>query len=315
MRPRTGSFFRRVFLWILSLALLLSAGSSALFYYRQMGDLQDDLELRSRSLINGLAAQVAMGVYAQDPALLSVAAQRLGDEPDVLFVAIYDTKQRELAHSGTFVPSPQAALMDEILREGRPPQPIAIDHAYLDRYAPIQLGGRDPLDVAYTRFADEGGAPTTIGVARVGFNLQIRNARLRETLRFGVLLGVSMLLLGAAVAYFIAGAVSGPILALARGADEIRAGNLHPRIDVTGQDELAILGDSFLRMAERLRKTMMALSALNRDLEEEVARRTRQLQSAYEFTSLLNAPIDRRGTDPVEVRPLSTRLVDDVREE
>jgi signal transduction histidine kinase/HAMP domain-containing protein len=137
-----------------------------------------------------------------------------------------------------------------------------------------------------------------VGVARIGLSLRPASERLREVLRWGVLLGLSLLGLGAAAAYFIAGKISVPILALARGADEIRSGNLHPRIDVQRDDELGILAESFVRMAARLRETMAQLEALNRNLEAEVVRRTRQIQHAYEFTSVLNSPIDRTGTDP-----------------
>ena len=48
-------------------------------------------------------------------------------------------------------------------------------------------------------------------------------------------------------------------------------------------------------MAARLRETMSELSQLNRNLEGEVQRRTRQIRLAYAFTSVLNSPIDRRG--------------------
>ena len=126
-------------------------------------------------------------------------------------------------------------------------------------------------------------------------------------LAFSVGLGLALMVFGVVAALLIAGRLSGPIMSLARGADEIRSGNLHPRINVRRSDELGLLADSFMRMAERLRESMQALSQLNRNLENEVKRRTKQLRLAYAFTSVLNSPIDR-SVDAMDAADLTVML-------
>ena len=78
----------------------------------------------------------------------------------------------------------------------------------------------------------------------------------------------------------IAGRISGPILALARGADEIRGGNLDVKIPVASHDEIGVLADSFNRMAARLRETVANQPRTNFTVEQRGfdARRVRQRQ-------------------------------------
>ena len=67
-----------------------------------------------------------------------------------------------------------------------------------------------------------------VGIVRLGLSIEPAQERLRQVLVFSVGLGVVLMALGVVAALLIAGRLSGPIMALARGADEIRSGNLHP---------------------------------------------------------------------------------------
>ena len=319
MRQRS-SFFRQVFLWLLGISLLMSVGSGAIYYSRQLAFIEEDRQQRAELLLGYLATQSQLGAYAGDKVLLEQPVRRMMDQKDVMFVAVYDSSGKQLIKSsgraGLTPPEPPAGLLKEMLAQTRHDaelrqknqndifgQSVAAKHNHfytiekwncLDIYAPIVVSERGgPGVAAYVSPSDLLNHERVVGVARVGLSLETASERLRDVLRWGVGLGLLLLALGATAAYFIAGRISVPILELARGADEIRNGNLHPRIDVHRTDELGMLAESFLRMAERLRETMSALSRLNRDLESEVKRRTRQIRLAYAFTSVLNSPIDR----------------------
>ncbi|HNN95518.1 MAG TPA: HAMP domain-containing protein, partial [Pseudomonadota bacterium] len=317
MRQRS-SFFRQVFLWLLAISLLMSVGSGAIYYSRQLTFAAEDREQRAELLLGYLATQSELGAYAGDRVLLDGPMRRMADLQDIVYVAVYDGSGHELSNtgmrSGEHPPEPPPGLINELLRRARQetevPQPrgnIFMQSASrlrhqiqndklncLDLYAPIVTSERGPPGVtAFLYPSDRLARDRIVGVARVGLSLAAANERLNEVARWGAGLGLLLLVLGATAAYFIAGRISVPILELARGADEIRNGNLHPRINVNRSDELGMLAESFTRMAERLRETMSALSRLNRDLESEVKRRTRQIRLAYAFTSVLNSPIDR----------------------
>ena len=110
-------------------------------------------------------------------------------------------------------------------------------------------------------------------------------------LRWGIYLTLVVLAMGATAALILARHISQPILALARGADEIRRGTLGYQLDLKRNDELGLLAESFNRMSAKLRQTVESLEHLNRNLEEEVSRRTLALRRSRDFIALLNAPL------------------------
>jgi signal transduction histidine kinase len=330
---RRSSFFRQVFFWLLGMALFMSLGSGAVFYNQQYRFLEQDQRQRSSLLLGALASQCQMGAYASDRAILSQPVQRMAQIDDVEFVAVYDSQGGELlktnTRTGTHMSDPppaklRAYLADVVLQTvknvpsrqtrdaldwGLWTKPLEERHeTYIDLYAPILLSDRNPAGLtAFTNPLDSGVRDRVVGIVRLGLSIEPAQERLRQVLVFSVGLGVVLMALGVVAALLIAGRLSGPIMALARGADEIRSGNLHPRINVRRSDELGLLADSFVRMAERLRESMQALSQLNRNLESEIKRRTKQLRLAYAFTSVLNSPIDRSG-DAMDAADLTVML-------
>ena len=330
---RRGSFFRQVFFWLLGMSLLMSIGSGAIYYSRQLSFIEKDRTQRAHLLLGYLATQSQLGAYAGDRTLLTLPVRRMADQEDVVFVAVYDAQGRELirtsARSGRPPPEPPAGLLNTVLTEGGHETENAHDPARdlfeqgiarrvwpianetfncTDLYAAIVISERGvPGVAAYVHPSDRLNRDRVVGVVRVGLSLESASERLTEVLRWGAGLGLLLLAVGAGAAYIIAGRISVPILALARGADEIRNGNLFPRIAVRRSDELGLLAESFVRMAAQLRESMSALSQLNRNLESEVKRRTRQLRLAYAFTSVLNSPIDR-SVDAVDAADLTVML-------
>ena len=330
---RRSSFFRQVFFWLLGMSLLMSIGSGAIYYSRQLSFIEKDRTQRAHLLLGYLATQSQLGAYAGDRSLLSHPVRRMADEEDVVFVAVYDARGRELiktsARSGHSPPEPPSGLLQTVLTEGghenetvRDPSRDLFEQGIsrrvwpihneafncTDLYAAIVISERGtPGVAAYVNPSDRLTRDRVVGVVRVGLSMESAAERLHEVLRWGVGLGLLLLAVGAGAAYIIAGRISVPILDLARGADEIRSGNLYPRIAVRRSDELGLLAESFVRMAERLRESMSALSQLNRNLESEVKRRTRQLRLAYAFTSVLNSPIDRSG-DAMDAADLTVML-------
>ncbi len=331
---RRSSFFVQVFFWLFGMALCMSLGSGAIFYNQQYRFLEEDQRQRSRLLLGSLAYQCQLGAYAMDRSILSQPVQRMAQIDDVEFVAVYDAQGVELLKTTTRTGKPmldptpaklRSYLSDVLIKTAKkkPAKPISRDvlepgvildpleeryDTFVDLYAPIILSDRggpglgafiNPLDLAVH--------DRVVGLVRIGLSIEPAQERLRQVLFFSVGLGVFLMMLGGAAALFIAGRLSGPIMALARGADEIRSGNLHPRINVRRSDELGLLADSFVRMAERLRESMQALSQLNRNLESEIKRRTKQLRLAYAFTSVLNSPIDRSG-DAMDAADLTVML-------
>ncbi len=69
------------------------------------------------------------------------------------------------------------------------------------------------------------------------------------------------------IAFYVARGLTGPIKALAEGADEIAHGNLGHRVDVLAEDELAILVSTFNDMSAKLESNSIELSERRKYIE------------------------------------------------
>ena len=87
-------------------------------------------------------------------------------------------------------------------------------------------------------------------------------------------------------AFYIARGLTGPIKALAKGADEIARGNLGHRVDVLAEDELALLVAAFNQMSSRLEANSDELG----NTERYVARRF----SNHSATGVISFDADNR---------------------
>ncbi|MBK6849311.1 MAG: HAMP domain-containing protein [Proteobacteria bacterium] len=183
-------------------------------------------------------------------------------------------------------------MIDQLAREldGPPLQRAALSH--IDFFAPV-VSVAD--DAEYGLFGDGGRArPTLLGVAQIGLSRRPAEARLHAVLAAGARVALLVLGSGILIALLLSARISRPILALARGADELREGQLGLQLRVRRRDELGLLADSFNRMSARLHHTMQSLAHLNRTLESEVQRRTEALRRSRDFAALLNAPLRLR---------------------
>jgi signal transduction histidine kinase/HAMP domain-containing protein len=293
-KPQPRRRFRtRVFMSLLGLSLVTSVVSGWVFYSLQLKFIEQDRSRRANTLLTSLATQVELGAYARDASLCDLPARRTFREDDVVMAGVYDPAGREILRLSAPAlgtpPLPSREQLEPLLRD--PDHlPLRIQaEGYDDLWTPIVTTAR-PAAVALS--SEPGGLSTArevVGLARVGLSLTPAREQLKEVLHTGEYLAAALACLGALAALFIARRISGPILALAAGADAIRAGNLDVRIHAGTNDEIGLLATSFNAMAAELRETLTKLEALNRNLEGEVSRRTDEIRRSAEFTAILNA--------------------------
>jgi signal transduction histidine kinase len=150
-----------------------------------------------------------------------------------------------------------------VLREGQPwlARAQVLDRWYLTAYEPIFDPRRQIIGALY------------VGLLEAPFD------RLKN-LAHGSLFG--LLLLGGGLGYLfsrqIADHLSRPVQRLAESAERVAAGERDIRLPVAGEDEIGHLTAAFNRMTAALRQRDEELGDLTRDLENQVAHRTTELE-------------------------------------
>jgi signal transduction histidine kinase len=94
--------------------------------------------------------------------------------------------------------------------------------------------------------------------------------------------------------FIIAQGITVPLRNLIRTAQTIAKGNLDQRVLIRSSDEVGILGTTFNDMARSLAAREEQLQELNRNLEDMVRQRTRELESSHE--ALKQAYLDLQNT-------------------
>jgi signal transduction histidine kinase len=287
-------FQSRLLGYLIALSCLTSVVAGGIYYSRQVKFVRAEQTARGQTLISNLAGQSELGAYSNDAAFLAAPVRRAFLEKDVTYAVVYNRRGEILIEMVKPDVKVDLRLPPDLLRlllidtRGEPVRRPGALHD--DLLAPVISVQGDVEEGLYG--ASSGVQPaTTIGVARIGLSTRPAQRKLDEILRWGIYLGLIVLALGALLALLLARRISQPILALARGADEVRRGNLGYQLQVTRADELGLLAESFNRMSQKLKSTVESLAHLNRNLEQEVTVRTLALRRSRDFVALLNAPL------------------------
>lgn len=287
-------FQSRLLGYLIALSCLTSVVAGGIYYSRQVKFVRAEQTARGQTLISNLAGQSELGAYSGDAAFLAAPVRRAFLEKDVTYAVVYNRRGEILIEMVKPDVKVDLRLPPDLLRlllidtRGEPVRRPGVLHD--DLLAPVISVQGDVEEGLYG--APSGVQPaTTIGVARLGLSTRPAQRKLDEILRWGIYLGLIVLALGALFALLLARRISQPILALARGADEVRRGNLGYQLHVTRADELGLLAESFNRMSQKLKSTVESLAHLNRNLEQEVTVRTLALRRSRDFVALLNAPL------------------------
>ena len=120
-----------------------------------------------------------------------------------------------------------------------------------------------------------------LGVLDVAMSLAPTDRLIRERALILAAFGLGTIaLVCLLVAFTLHRYVGRPVRRLLTGTQKIASGEFAHRIPVTGNDEIAELARSFNRMSESLGKAYAELQALASTLEQRVAQKTQELQTA-----------------------------------
>jgi two-component system sensor histidine kinase BaeS len=135
---------------------------------------------------------------------------------------------------------------------------------------------------------------------------RLNNAALIAALVAGVLAFI--------LAFFLAYRIMRPVKELTRAAEKLGKGDLSQRVQVSGKDELAVLADSFNRMADSLQDSEEKRRSMTSDIAHELRNPLAVQRANLEALQDGIYPLTPENIEPViEQNALLTRLVEDLR--
>jgi signal transduction histidine kinase len=133
-----------------------------------------------------------------------------------------------------------------------------------------------------------------------------------------VIFGVVIFVVASMLAWALAQSVVRPVTELTDAAQDIAGGQLDEPITISGQDEIGRLGQALDTMRLKLRNSLTRIRHWNRELEERVRKRTRELEASrndLEATSIENSRLYEELQKKEALRSELLRKVISVQEE
>ncbi|MFH1302361.1 MAG: ATP-binding protein [Planctomycetota bacterium] len=265
--------------------------TSSYLLERQSDSYWRELESSGETMIKMLAINAESGVLFESEYELQELLQVLEPFESVAFAAVTNTTGKVLAQTGTFDIDPQQWSLcqaeqnkdlslyrhDVSDRSGRSlfimEAPVTSQTQQISRE---NLGITSGLDKSI-QYAQQ---PTLIGHIALGMSVDEVDKAITEGRLTVILLAVAILLVSILIVTVIVSAITKPITELVAVTDQVSRGDLSRKLEISRNDEIGHLADTFNRMVESLKMSRDEVEEYNRTLEEKIIERTKQLEDA-----------------------------------
>ncbi|MEE8386049.1 MAG: HAMP domain-containing protein, partial [Dehalococcoidia bacterium] len=259
---------RLKFIVLISLLILITSVMLSQFFLDHLEtEESQDLRRLGVSIARNLAFNAELGVLARNRPMLLNLTQGPLQEPQVVYVRVYDREGEELARQNTFdgliLSRPGGERVDTGTTPGAWGELVSMRLSAPGREEFDAVEIRVPVTTVSSLVADEEigflleseAAPAVvevIGSVVVGLSLeenQAESARLRRAV--GLLTGL-VVMFGILMTVLIVQIVIKPINRMVEATGRIAEGKLDESVDASTGDEIGDLGRAFNRMAENL---------------------------------------------------------------
>ncbi len=277
---------------LLIIGTLLSV--STFLNNKQANSIRRELETSGETMIRMLAISSEAGVMFESTYELDDVLKILTQFEDISYAGIYNTDNMILASIGEYkeVDFTRSSLMehsdrglnselcrDYYIEDIKGDQFIELNYPVLARYEKI-----DRENLGRTSLTDRNGGSEyiteEIGSIKIILSLKKVNQSIIDARNASFILILFVVILALTILAMLIRVITQPIKKMLEATDQISRGDLSQKVDISQQDEIGQLAQTFNQMVESLKHSRDEIEEYNRNLEEKIIERTLALEEA-----------------------------------
>jgi signal transduction histidine kinase len=289
--------FTAVIIFMVIMGIIITRRESSIMYR--------DIERQGRILAETLAIPVMndliyekLGLVEEGGLIDNYVTEIFGSKDiDLLYIAVLDTDGRVIAHN-------DFNEYDKVYEDPITARSLLSDSTILQKFNDNN-GGYDALDVA---------TPLSIGKKRWGtlkfaISLERLDKEVQAVILHAIIITLVLLALSLGAIILLSRRFIRPITDLARTMERAGGDTLDVKVHTRGSDEIALLGQSFNQMIERIRRSNLKLQQTHNELLKFVG----TIESSGK--NVLDMKVDIEGCDEITLLCASfNSMIDRIRE-
>ena len=286
--PVRMGLFTKLQVLTVALIFLTAATMSGFYLWQQAHDETSQMRVQSGGIAQLIADLAEYDVYTHNTAGLAGLLDRVAGRADIAYVIIADAGGKVLVER-----SLDPALDVQSLHQAGTPAMAFTAGAvqdttvtvngqrYQESVAQVWLRAEPDLaDPAPPASRPPEASAKPIGYVRLGISFERQRERVRSGL-IGALTVVGLLTLVALLAtQVLTRRLVAPLERLTRAARAVGSGRLDVYVPASSSDETGVLTHTFNHMTQRLAESQAQVTSYQRNLEDKVAQRTKELEVA-----------------------------------
>lgn len=283
---------RERFVAVVSLVIVASMLIISGYLIKRQNEIySNELEKRGQALVANLAYNAEYGVILESTMELDNLIKGVARANDIIYVKVLASDGRVLAETGSEAYA-NAKISDNSSdktgttgKYGKTDYVAANGSKFMELSYPVetvrQSVSRENLGSVYDYSGGEDSyVREVIGEVRVGLTYSNLSREVTKSQTASTLLTFIVVLSAIILMTAFVRIITRPIESLVEVTDQISKGDLTKTMDINRNDEIGLLATSFNRMIESLKKSQDEIEEYNRNLEEKIIERTRELEEA-----------------------------------